>query len=216
MIQATKKLKAQSQQHVDLNPVEAFTRIGGDVASSIGSDVLKAGSSDIWKQILGNYDGDKQQSHGDLSVGQEIDLSNQKRQEFKDIAPGIDYRRDILYGSEKITKQQTRMLEEQIELLVMELKQLAQASQELQIEFKDVVVTQNVVKPGKYHQNFFEWMLIIIKTARMRVEDAGSWLKEMHGKKGKRQQQKNYWEMFKTHGTTFGLSNERVVATQTG
>ena len=92
---------------------------------------------------------------------------------------------------------------------------LAASSKELEIQFKDVVVEQRIVKPGKYHQSFFEWMLIIVKTARMRVEDAGTWLSVMHGKKNKRHSQ-NYWQMFKKHGTTFGLSNERVVATQTG
>ena len=100
-------------------------------------------------------------------------------------------------------------------MIIIELKRLAASSQELEIEFKDVVMTQNVVKPGKYHQGFFEWVLIVIRNARVRVEDAGAWLSVMHGKKGKKQQQ-NYWQMFKKHGTTFGLSNERVVATQTG
>jgi hypothetical protein len=55
-------------------------------------------------------------------------------------------------------------------------------------------------------------MLTVIRGARMKVEDSGAWLSTMQGKKGK----KNYWAMFKKHGTSFGMSNERQVATQTG
>jgi hypothetical protein len=46
----------------------------------------------------------------------------------------------------------------------------------------------------------------------MTVEDSGAWLSAMSGKKGK----KTYWSEFKKHGTSFGMSNERSVATQTG
>jgi hypothetical protein len=66
---------------------------------------------------------------------------------------------------------------------------------------------------GKYHQNFFEWVLIQIQQARVRVEDSSSWLGAVN-KKG--QGQKGYGGMFKKHGTNFGMSNQRSVATQTG
>jgi hypothetical protein len=82
----------------------------------------------------------------------------------------------------------------------------------LQIEFKEVAIEQRIVNPGKYHTSFFEWVLSAIRIARMKVEDSGAWLSASKGKKAK----KDYWQMFKKHGTTFGLSNERVVATQTG
>ena len=213
-----KKPKIQQKQYVDQNPVEAITNIGSGVASSLNADLLGKGGSDFWRQVLGTEEGRSEQT-GELQEGQELDLGsiNKTQEQFAnpDITPGIDYKREILRGSEYISKGQTKQLEQQIETIIIELKQLTASSKELEIEFKDIVVEQRVVKPGKYHQSFFEWMIIIIKTARMRVEDASSWLSAMHGKKGKKQQQ-NYWQMFKKHGTTFGLSNERVVATQTG
>ena len=45
-----------------------------------------------------------------------------------------------------------------------------------------------------------------------KVEDSGAWLGKVQGKGAK----KGYWGMFKQHGTTFGLSGERSVATQVG
>ena len=212
-----KKAKPKATQFVDTNPVEAITNIGNGVMQSFGKDLLSGATTDLWDQLLGGENKKEETHHkaGDLEEGQDLDLASLEKNKKLDVAPGIDYRRDILYGAEKINKQQTRELVQQIEMIVKELKNLAAASAELAIEFKDVVMTQNVVKPGKYHQSFFEWVLIILKTARMRIEDAGTWLSVMHGKKSKKQQQ-NYWQMFKKHGTNFGLSNERVVATQTG
>lgn len=210
---ATKKAKSQTKQYVDRNPVEAITNIGSGVVRSLGNDLRK--------QLLGESLPETTNKHdmGDLQEGQELDLAdlNQKKESHGkvDLEPGIDYRREILHGSERIKNQETQVLARQIESIVIELKRLAASSKELEIEFKDVVVEERIVKPGKYHQSFFEWMLIMIRNARIRVEDASAWLSVMHGKKNKRQSQ-NYWQMFKKHGTTFGLSNERVLATQTG
>ena len=217
MFNLTKKAKPKARQFVDTNPVEAITNIGSGVLQSFGTDLLTGGKTDLWNQFLGieNKKENTGNKAGDLEEGKDLNLASIEKNKKHDVAPGIDYRRDILYGAERIGKQQTRELEQQIEMIVGELKRLAASSKELEIAFKDVVVTQNVVKPGKYHQSFFEWMLIILKTARMRIEDAGAWLSVMHGKKNKKQQQ-NYWQMLKKHGTNFGLSNERVVATQTG
>jgi len=55
-------------------------------------------------------------------------------------------------------------------------------------------------------------MLSMIQIARRKVEDSGAWLAVMHSKKKSRE----YGAMAKKHGTTFSLSNERVVATQVG
>ncbi|HLD02068.1 MAG TPA: DUF5660 family protein, partial [Patescibacteria group bacterium] len=60
--------------------------------------------------------------------------------------------------------------------------------------------------------NFFEWMLSVIRIARMKVEDSGAWMAALSSKK----KGKGYWQMFKKHGTTFGMSHERNVSTQTG
>jgi len=82
----------------------------------------------------------------------------------------------------------------------------------LEVEFKAVVVEQRPVAIGKYHVNFFEWMLSVVRAARIKVEESGSWLSAMSGKKAK----KDYWGMSKKHGTSFSLSGERVVSQQTG
>lgn len=203
---SSKKPKTQTNQYVDQNPVEAIRNVGSGATQSFASD--------FWEQMFGETNppagGEKKQTtSGELAEGQELDL------ESHSVEPGINYRREILHGDDRIVASESHAQKQRIEMIIVELKRLASSSKELEIQFKDVVVEQRITKPGKYHQGFFEWMLIIVRSARMRVEDAGAWLSAMHGKKNKKHSQ-NYWQMFKKHGTTFGLSNERVVATQTG
>ncbi len=206
----------QGTQYVDENPVEAIRSIGGGAVKSFATDVVREGAGDFWKQLLGDYEGHKKPSTGDLHEGQDLVLNKQQETEkHHDLEPGIDYRREILHGSERTASRESHAVRQQIEMIIVELKRLASSSKELEIQFKDIIVEQRIEKPGKYHQSFFEWMLIVIQSARMRIEDAGAWLQAMHSKKGKKHSQ-NYWQMFKKHGTTFGLSNERVIATQTG
>ncbi|MBI2430532.1 MAG: hypothetical protein HYV39_00775 [Candidatus Levybacteria bacterium] len=211
-----KKPKQQTTQYVDQNPVEAIRNLGGGAVKSFANDVVKEGAKDFWQQLLGNQTKEKKyQDAGDLQEGQDLDLAQLKKEKRQGVEPGIDYRREILHGSERIAKKESQVVSQQIEMILIELKRLASSSKELEIQFSGVVVEQRIERVGKYHQSFFEWMLVMIQTARMRIEDAGAWLAAMHGKKNKKKSQ-NYWNMFKKHGTTFGLSNERVVSTQTG
>lgn len=219
MSNTTTTKKKQNKQYVDTNPIEAIRDIGSEILET-GSDLGKDVVSDLWSQLLGAKKEQPQQTHGDLQQGQELDLSamsaqqhSQVEQEKKpDLEPGIDYRREILHGEKRIAQENTRGLESQIQQIIIELKRLASSSQVLEAEFREITVEQRIEHPGTYHVTFFEWMLTVVRAARMKVEDSGAWLTQFKSKK----KQKQYWNMFKKHGTTFGLSNERVVATQTG
>lgn len=218
---ADKKPQNRKKQFVDQNPIENWKDIPSGIAQSLVNDVGKAGVGDLWNQLLGAGDYEKkafEQQAGELQEGQELNLQSlAKKQEVKapknpDIEPGIDYRRDVLYGERKIAQENTQVITVKIQEIVVELKRLTASSKILQAEFKEITVEQRIEKPGKYHLSFFEWVLSVVKNARLKVEDAGAWLSATYAKKAKR----NYWAMFKKHGTTFGLSGERVVATQTG
>lgn len=204
-----KKTKNQTKQYVDPNPVETFKNMGGAVAQPAGQNVLKESASDFWKQIVG----ERQALSGDLQEGQDLQLP--KLESRVDVEPGIDYRREIIHGDRRLAYGESQQLQTKIQEILVELKKLVSSSQELEIKYREVVVEQRIAKPGKYHESFFTWMLNIIRAARTQIESSGIWLASMHSKKNKKQSQK-YWQMFKDHGTTFGLSNERVVATQTG
>lgn len=216
MITAKKQTKAK--QFINKNTIEALTDIPKGIATSAAKGVQGLGKGAFEQFLgLGTYRGTLEKK-GELQEGQELNLSNVRQNQdlektpMLDIDPGIDYRREILHAEKIISQESTKELSIKIQEIIIELKQLMNVSQELKVEFKEIAVEPQIANPGKYHVSFFEWVLLIVKQARMKVEDSQAWLGAFKSKKAKRQ----YWSMFKKHGTTFGLSNERVVSTQTG
>ncbi|MBI4084585.1 MAG: hypothetical protein HY431_01625 [Candidatus Levybacteria bacterium] len=196
---------------------EEITGLGRGAISSVKSDLLTEGAHDFWNQLL-KTEQKFNDLKGELSEGQELDVASLegKSKQKVDIDPGLEYgkeyTRSILHYREQATRVESHELRQRVEEIMAELKRLVDTSAVLEAQFQEVATEQVPAKAGKYHLSFFEWMLSVIRSAREKIEDSGSWLKALASKKSKRQ----YWAMFKKHGTTFGLSNERVVATQTG
>ena len=210
--------KKQVRTYISDNTVEA-KQDGGFGSSLVGSLkddlVTPAITTDLWEQLLGAGGGSKS---GDLREGESLDLKSLEQQTMRvenvieRAAPAIEYHREVIKSTEAGAIESREEIQHRIQAIVIELKKLANSSQELQVAFRQVSTEQLPASPGKYHLNFFEWVLSVIKSARLRVDESKSWLSLFASKKTKR----SYWSMFKKHGTTFGLSSERVVATQTG
>lgn len=199
------------KQYVDQNPVEAFRDLGINIARSVKDDVVGSSVDTLWKQFLGGNEKPREQLSGELTPGVEIDLRETKTvQEFAQ--PGLAYHQEIKTAEIKVVRENQTELGQKIAQIQFELKKLVNSSKELQVVFKEVSVETVPAKPGKYHLNFVEWLLSVIRQARLKVDESRSWLTTLYNRRAKKQ----YWNMFKKHGTTFGLSQERVVATQTG
>lgn len=208
----------KKQYFSDKNTVEALRDSFGSIGDTVKSqttDFAKESMSDLWAQFFGATEGQSKSQHGDLEQGKEFSLANNaKKVEKKShhVEPGINYVQEILHGEKRITHETEQALQYQIQEILVEIKQLAAASQELQIQFREVTSEQRIVKAGKYHINLFTFVLKIIRDARQKVESSSSFMSALHSKKKDR----GYWQMFKKHGTSFGMSNERNVATQVG
>jgi len=213
------KIKTQKQKNqnlVDQSPIEILKGVGSGVVDSAIDDFGKKSINSLWEQLLGaqNPLEEGHEASGDLEEGREIHLSKKTKKEtlLGHIEPGLDYRREVIDVGKRVDRENTQFLNAKIAEILSELKKITAASSEIAIEFKEVTVEQRIEQPGEYHVTFFQWMLSMVRAAREKIEDSGTWLNVMKSKKG----QKNYWSMFKKHGTTFGLSNERVIATQAG
>lgn len=223
---AGKKIGNILGQLVDTNPIESFREIGGGLSSALTDDLLKASGTDMWNQMFGNGEKKDTTNHGDMNHGQELVLSDRNLQKKKetpknaesprkpDIAAGNEYHREIVRGESRIGNEESREIAVKVEEIIIELKQLVNQSQELQVQFKQVASEQRVVKAGKYHLTFFQFVLTQIRSARMKVESSAAWLSASKGKKGKKAP--SYQDMAKKMGTSFTLSSERTAATQTG
>lgn len=229
---AGKKAQALAKQLVDQNPIEAV-RNSLDIVgiNDAKKAIVEEGNTivtSLFDQMLGVRSMEVKNS-GEMQEGQVIDLSvrrkqkqqeqdnlvnlEQKRQEkAQRIESGWDYAGEVIHSEKRARSQESYTLEQQIQAILYEIQKLIKSSEALQTEFKEVAVTEIPVNPGKYHVNFFEWVLSVIKVARMKVEDSNAWMQTVKGKGAR----KDYWGMFKKHGTSYGLSGERTAATQTG
>lgn len=202
-----KKKKTYKQNITAENPIEAIRSMGQGVVSSVANEGQKA-VSDLWEQLLVRQKGEASRESGDMKEGEELVLSKKTER----IDPGIDWRNEIIHGETRIRKQNDKAIEYKVEEILVELRRIAETTKELKLEFAEIAIEKVPVNAGAYHLNFFEWMLSTLTAARQKVESSRNWLAAMTSKK----QKQGYWNMFKKHGTSFGLSNERVVATQTG
>ena len=156
----------------------------------------------------------------DLSLHQKKEKaasSNQKTEKKSSqesrIQPGIEYHASIIRSNENFSSRETRELKDQIKQIMHEIRKLASSTKELQVEFGQITVEEAPANPGKYYVSFFEWLLIVLRQSRQKVEDSKAWLDTVHTK-GKKKS--GYWDNAKKQGTTFTQANERNVATSTG
>lgn len=191
------------------NPLEAIKSLGSDVTQSFSDDLVKGIASNIFEEFGLRP---SQKLSGELSPSETLNLSELKKRKEpeKQPAPAIE---QLVRAENIVLVQEGQAVAQKIQEIQWELKKLIASSNELQVQFKEVLVESTPVNPGVYHLNFFEWILSLVKSLRAKVEDASVWLHAFQSKKAKRG---GYWGMFKKHGTSFGLSGERVVATQTG
>lgn len=216
---------------------EALHSVGKHVAKGAANEAQESGKAFL-QQLLGiNLEAKKQSVHADKapeahaeapkssndpieifnfllhkkSASTEKPQSHNAEKPKANVEAAMNYGREIAQSGERASKGEMREMDQSIRQIKQELAQLVSSSQELKMQFAEVGVDTSTPTVGKYQQNFFEWMLIVIRQARQKVEDSGAWLNTVKGK-GK----KGYWGMFKQHGTTFAMSGERAVATSVG
>lgn len=123
---------------------------------------------------------------------------------------------EILVFSRTV-KEEERKIYQETTVILSKLKEqvtiLEKSNKGLVAEMAKVKVEQAPQKSGIYYIRFLEWMLLVVKQMRMKVDEGRAWLETFTKRKTKKL---GYWKMYKKHGTTFGLSHERTLATQTG
>ena len=153
------------------------------------------------------------------SMFSQIFSENKKRPElqnnqYKEKSP--PKRNETLVFS-RIKHTEEENIHKESELILKKLKQqitiLEKSEKALVNEVSKIKVEQLPAKTSIYYVHFLEWLLNTVKQLRMKIEDGRAWLETFAKRKKKKL---GYWKMYKKHGTTFGLSHERTIATQTG
>lgn len=173
----------------------------------LGTDVVKSTQSDLVAGVAGGILNDlfapKSQ---DLKPNQEVFVSSETT--LRPRQPEGQRPEFVLFTAQEANlAHEVEAVRTELKRTVEELKALNTAVIEVE---KAVALTP--VKTGKYHLSFFGKLRAILRLFRQQVSESRVWLEETFVKKRKKQ----YWSMFKKHGTTFGLSSERALASQAG
>ena len=199
------------------NPLEAVQGYGSDAVKSVAKasqDEIDNIFTDLLRSSFGEStenSKDKDANNGEVEL---FNSSHEKKAETGHIRAHIEYHDEIRKSGERASHAETQQLTRQVQEILAELKKLIGSSKVMEAEFAEIMVMDTPPEVGEYHLNFFDWLLLTIRQAREKVEDSGAWLAAVKGKNSKKGG--GYWDMFKKHGTSFGMSNERSAATSTG
>jgi len=196
---ASKKPKTYTNDSI----LEALRDLSGGVGKTVAKDVAGKVGSDAITSVFGT-----------LRQGEPVrvpDRNIKPEQKPEKFYPPIA-RPEARPAAPQPMKEDQQKLAQQIEAVRQELKAIAASIQSLNSEIGKAVEAVPV-NPGVYHANFFERLKSVLIILKEQIDDSRAWLQLSAQKK---QKKLGYWGMFKKHGTSFGLSNERSIATSAG
>jgi uncharacterized protein YkuJ len=220
--QSSKKqmFHADSVEHGGDSVGKQLSSLSKDTIRAMWEDFFKsAAKTEIPRQLLHT----KKESHSlkresVLEEGKEFSLLPKKEEKSQEVAAAHAeyFNREVKSVEIQGEKKQEKENFDQVEMIKSEIRKLIKAQKEMEVAFKNVaqqVISSPTSKEvGTYDVNFFEWVLLTIRNARMRVEEGRNWLTLFASKKG----QQKYWAQADKKGTSFTQHHDRSVATQTG
>lgn len=198
--QSTDQPKKPVKTPVNDSILESLRSLGTGVGKTVTKDVLGKGAGDALRSLFGSMPAAPQ---SELRPNQPVDFSRERYNPY--------IRRPEVAPRPAPVKLEEVGIKEKIEAVRAELAALVKSVKQLHAEVTNAA-TETPVAPGVYHLNFFERLKGILKVLRQQVEDSRSWLTLWTGRKKKM----GFWGLYKKHGTKFGLSSERTIATQAG
>src|ERR1035437_1642605 len=122
--------KVKQAKFSDSNLIEAARNITGGVVNSVKNDLLENSISTAWKQLLTTNEKVNQKTaamSGDLQEGEEINFS--KTEKLVSVEAAIDYKSEILHFERKTTQIKEGQLNQRVEQIMLELKQLSRSEE---------------------------------------------------------------------------------------
>ncbi|MBU1472626.1 hypothetical protein KKB64_02455 [Patescibacteria group bacterium] len=176
--------------------LESLRSIGSGVGKTVAKDVVGKVGSDTLASLFGALP-----KRGEITPDRPF-AGRYEQQVRPQPRPEIPQQ---LIENEKV------MVQRQLETIRAELKALVASMKNLHQEIQKAI-EETPVDPGIYHVNFFERLRAVLKILREQIKDSRSWLALWNNRK----QKKHFWGLYKKHGTKFGLSSERTLATSAG
>lgn len=192
--------------------LEALKDIGSGTSMSLKKDLLEGSSKDALDQIFGFREPKKYQA--EMAPGESLEFDevfSGKFEENKKLKNQLALERKLREEEVALIERESNKLKLQLHAIMQETLTLAQSTQDLAQEV-EIAVIQAPANPGVYHLVFFERLLEFITSFRKKIEHASHWLSAVN----KRADKKNYWSIYKKHGSKFLLSPDHYLQRSAG
>lgn len=141
------------------SPVEAIKDLGRDLISGVTKDLVGGMGTDVFRQVIGPA--------GESGLEQEKALPKREQPP----QPFVAVKERALYVEEN-----KREIAYKADLILTEIKQLAQETSGLKKELSDFALEELPEDPGEYYLSFLARILKLIGKARQAIHDAATWL----------------------------------------
>lgn len=200
-------------------PLEFTSEIAGEM-SSLPRDIGKTFLREVG---LGGLVGSeatpkKEGLKGEISLAKGINQSGEKIAQKEQ---SMEKKMQQLQHVQRMEREQLARnkgeLQSQIQSILAEIKaevaRIQMQTAELTGEVRAITVDQVPKNAGKYHINFFEYVIQTLRDIRTRVNESRMWLNLWSRKK----HQNSYWGRFKAKGgMEWAMNEERALATSNG
>lgn len=207
--------KGQKQQKAKIlrqaNVIEQLKDIGGGTTKALKTDLFEKTGEEFLSQLFGPRE---KKYSGDIIPGETLEFNeifSGKHEENKKLKAQIALERQLGQEEKSRIEKKSNELKLQLHAIMQEVLALAQTTQNIGQEV-EIASIQAPVNPGIYHVIFFEKLLEFIKSFRKKIEDASVWLQASNQKALK----KNYWGLYKKHGSKFLLSPDHYLQRSAG
>lgn len=207
----TQKSKFQKQLRQQ-NVLEALKDIGSGATKSLKTDLMEGASRDVMNQIFGFREPQKYQA--EITPGESLefdDVFSGKFDENKKLKEQLILERKLKDEEIALIERESNTLKLELHAIMQETLALAMSTQNLSQEI-EISAIQAPANPGVYHLVFFKRLLDFIVSFRKKIDEAGQWLHAVNS----RAQKKNFWSIYKKHGSKFLLSPDHYLQRSAG
>jgi hypothetical protein len=177
--------------------LESLRGISQNISKTVSHDVVGKIPNDVLLSMFGSAP-----QSNELRQNQELHIPEHEQ-------PAAYARPELIRRT--AVRAEEKDLNVKIDAVRKELAALSASIKSLNTQIEKTV-QEIPVQPGIYHLNFYERLKVILMHLRQSIDDSRTWLECWTNKK----KQKMFWGLYKKHGTSFGLSSERTVATSAG
>lgn len=206
--------KAKVQKSIrQANVLETLKDIGSSAASTVKTELFEKTSHEFVNQLFGRRYPDSKKS-GEIAAGETLEMSevfSGKRESEEKLRKQLTFERRLRQEDQSLIETNVNQLKLQLHAITEEVVKIAKITPDLAQQV-EIAAIQAPVNPGIYHLFFFEKLLDFIKGFRQKMNDATSWLTTVNNKAVK----KNYWGLYKKHGSKFLLSPDHFLQRSAG